>query len=74
MTSNRHQPARRFHDNDNDALGRLRPGVLAGGPGRLLAEPGADRFLAVPGVDQASFTGFDAGTAAALMRFWQHIC
>ncbi len=58
---------------DDDALDRLRPGVLADGPGRLLAEPGADRFLAALGVGQADFGGLDAGTAAALMRFWQHM-
>ncbi len=63
-------------DADDDgaaALDRLRPQVLADGPGRLLAEPWADRFLASLGLDKASFAELDAGTAATLMNFWQHM-
>ena len=60
-------------DSDAAALDRLRPQVLADGPGRLLAEQGADRFLAALGVDRVSFAELDAGTAAHLIGFWQEM-
>ncbi len=60
-------------DTDAAGLDRLRPQVLEHGPGRLLAEEGADSFLAALGVDHAAFAELDAGTAATLTGFWQHM-
>ena len=58
-------------DADAARLEQLRPLVLRQGPERLLAEPGADQFLASLGVSPASFGGLDAGTAIVLMDFWR---